>query len=122
MRWKWPYITRSGDSRNRNQPTDFAEEAEFDSGGWRRGPRVDGYNHRQTAKRLWVDDLLELSRGETLAANAGHPGRKRGPTDYSGGYQHQLRSTCGASDGDGFTWQPTNHADRQWHGARSGSW
>src|SRR6266480_961101 len=27
MRWKWPYITRSGDSRNRNQPTDFAEEA-----------------------------------------------------------------------------------------------
>src|SRR5437773_4272665 len=29
MRWKWPYITRSGDSRNRNQPTDFAEEAYF---------------------------------------------------------------------------------------------
>src|SRR5438552_11607780 len=29
MRWKWPYITRSGDSRNRNQPTDFAEEALF---------------------------------------------------------------------------------------------
>src|SRR5437773_2635044 len=27
MRWKWPYITRSGGSRNRNQPTDFAEEA-----------------------------------------------------------------------------------------------
>src|SRR6266702_1820317 len=28
MRWKWPYITRSGGSRNRNQPTDFAEEAQ----------------------------------------------------------------------------------------------
>src|SRR5438105_14314910 len=26
MLWKWPYITRSGSSRNRNQPTDFAEE------------------------------------------------------------------------------------------------
>src|SRR5437773_5428070 len=28
MRWKWPCITRSEGSRNRNQPTDFAEEAD----------------------------------------------------------------------------------------------
>jgi|SRR5437762_10161962 len=34
MRWKWPYITRSGDSRNRNQPTDFAEEAFFQGSGF----------------------------------------------------------------------------------------
>jgi hypothetical protein len=27
MRWKWPYITRSGNFPNQNQAIDFAEEA-----------------------------------------------------------------------------------------------